>query len=314
MRSPPPAPWTCAARAAFFVERVCSFWDQHNPAGSNFCNDCGWPLHLKPCSGCGEVNDQAATNCYKCGAACPLFNAAPPPALWQADSFTNEPAIPSGVIIAKAKTQLLYANSNLRTYWRSTRPSEFLLAVFGTLFLVVFAYGAYRINPSMTEAKEAASQPIIGDDRQHLTATPDVLVETQLKFTEPETTTGPRTSTNAAEPEARQLASGGEQRVSIPATTRTSGHQRLLPERPTPVGATARVVQPRFIAPVRGPVAEIHKTVRPDRWQAMHADLARCSGHFFARLVCDQRIRRQFCEGYWGKVPQCSNIINDHGQ
>jgi hypothetical protein len=44
----------------------------------------------------------------------------------------------------------------------------------------------------------------------------------------------------------------------------------------------------------------------PDRWEAMNAELARCSReNFIVGIVCDQRARWQYCEGYWGQVPQC---------
>ena len=34
-----------------------------------------------------------------------------------------------------------------------------------------------------------------------------------------------------------------------------------------------------------------------------------------ARVICEQRIRLQYCDGYWGKVPQCpSGPVNDRGQ
>jgi len=47
----------------------------------------------------------------------------------------------------------------------------------------------------------------------------------------------------------------------------------------------------------------------------MHASLARCGGDLIDRIVCDQRVRRRFCEGYWGEAPECaSGIANDHGQ
>lgn len=43
-----------------------------------------------------------------------------------------------------------------------------------------------------------------------------------------------------------------------------------------------------------------------DRWQAMNAELARCSGaNFIARVLCDQRTRWRYCQGYWGQVSQC---------
>jgi len=52
----------------------------------------------------------------------------------------------------------------------------------------------------------------------------------------------------------------------------------------------------------------------PDRWQAMNAELARCSReNFIAGVLCDQRTRWQYCEGYWGQVPQCRAAIRLDG-
>ncbi len=51
----------------------CLFCDHVNPVGAKFCNDCGSPLHLKPCKQCEAINDHAAENCYQCGAADPAL-------------------------------------------------------------------------------------------------------------------------------------------------------------------------------------------------------------------------------------------------
>jgi hypothetical protein len=54
----------------------------------------------------------------------------------------------------------------------------------------------------------------------------------------------------------------------------------------------------------RAPVPEA--PVVPDRWEAMNAALASCSGqNFLAGLVCSERARLQYCDGFWGAVPQC---------
>jgi hypothetical protein len=43
-----------------------------------------------------------------------------------------------------------------------------------------------------------------------------------------------------------------------------------------------------------------------DRWQAMGAAIERCGQEsFFAGVICEQRVRLRYCEGYWGEVPQC---------
>src|SRR2546430_17664144 len=107
MDSPPPAPWTFAARAGYFGDRVCAFCDHHNPAGANFCNDCGSPLHLKPCNQCDAVNHEAATNCYKCGAECPALFTTPEttPVLPAADPTTPPLATPGDVGVPATVTR-----------------------------------------------------------------------------------------------------------------------------------------------------------------------------------------------------------------
>ena len=43
-----------------------------------------------------------------------------------------------------------------------------------------------------------------------------------------------------------------------------------------------------------------------DRWETMSAAIANCSREsFLAGVVCSERVRLQYCEGFWGQVPQC---------
>jgi hypothetical protein len=51
----------------------------------------------------------------------------------------------------------------------------------------------------------------------------------------------------------------------------------------------------------------------------MEEELARCTREdFIRRVVCDQRVRLRYCEGYWNRVPQCPggspSSQMDHGQ
>jgi hypothetical protein len=55
----------------------CPFCNHANPAGATYCNDCGSPLHLKPCNQCEAINDRLASNCYSCGAEFPVLSTAP---------------------------------------------------------------------------------------------------------------------------------------------------------------------------------------------------------------------------------------------
>ena len=59
----------------------CPFCNHANPAGAKYCNDCGSPLHLKPCDQCEAINDLVASDCYSCGTEFPVASAAPEAAL-----------------------------------------------------------------------------------------------------------------------------------------------------------------------------------------------------------------------------------------
>ena len=44
----------------------------------------------------------------------------------------------------------------------------------------------------------------------------------------------------------------------------------------------------------------------PDRWQSMRDSIALCDReNLINGIICGQKARIQYCEGYWGKVPQC---------
>ena len=56
----------------------CSFCQFDNVPGARFCAECGSPLHLKVCPGCGKVSDVTATTCEHCHAPFPRIDLTPP--------------------------------------------------------------------------------------------------------------------------------------------------------------------------------------------------------------------------------------------
>jgi hypothetical protein len=69
------------------------------------------------------------------------------------------------------------------------------------------------------------------------------------------------------------------------------------------------------VAPPALPTPAPREVPPPDPLQQMRDALAQCSGGVFDRILCDQRVRREYCEGRWGQVPQCSSGLSaDHGQ
>jgi len=95
------------------------------------------------------------------------------------------------------------------------------------------------------------------------------------------------------------------------------------PPKAPPAAATpaAPQVPPPVATPAR-PAAPVPQSPAPaapafDRWELMAAEQRHCrTENMFNRVICDQRVRLKFCDGYWGTVPQCPGaIINpDKGQ
>ena len=52
--------------------QACAYCDHPNPVGTNYCNDCGAALHLKPCRNCGAIAAAQARHCPACQAAFPV--------------------------------------------------------------------------------------------------------------------------------------------------------------------------------------------------------------------------------------------------
>jgi len=52
------------------------------------------------------------------------------------------------------------------------------------------------------------------------------------------------------------------------------------------------------------------------RWKRLDEELSQCTREdFIARVICGQRVRFRYCDGYWGKVPQCpGNPAPERGQ
>jgi hypothetical protein len=51
----------------------------------------------------------------------------------------------------------------------------------------------------------------------------------------------------------------------------------------------------------------------PDQWQTMRDALTACDREGgLGGFICGQRVRVQYCDGYWGKVPQCPGSITTY--
>jgi len=86
---------------------------------------------------------------------------------------------------------------------------------------------------------------------------------------------------------------------SAPSKRATPAPKVVIP--PPEAPAAVEIVKPQPAPPPPAPKPQ----VRSDPWQQMSEAIARCPAEFLGRLVCEQRVRLQYCEGQWGKVPQC---------
>ena len=99
-------------------------------------------------------------------------------------------------------------------------------------------------------------------------------------------------------PSPRKAATEARKKPStraVPGATDTTGESKATIAAPAP----AKVAPPPVAAPA--PARPV-----PDRWETMNAALAACSSEtLLAGVMCTERVRYQFCEGFWGQVPQC---------
>ncbi len=82
---------------------------------------------------------------------------------------------------------------------------------------------------------------------------------------------------------------------------------------PPPPPVIAAPEPPPAPAPVVVAQAPAPKAV-PDRWQVLAEQLAACPADAFKRAVCQESLRIEHCEGYWGRVAPCpAKVERDYG-
>jgi hypothetical protein len=230
---------------------------------------------------------------------------------------------------ASSRRGIVAANAEPARPVYARRPGRGSLAVAliagcALVALAVAAAFTWRLEqaPTATSIFETVGQKVRAS-----AATP------ALPTAEPSPATGTTTAATAEPSAAREAApSSPGARVALPASGDTaSGAQppveiKPLPPRPNAsrsahAGAAAKppnapalpatqaesAPAPAVAAPA--PVAPKVAAAAPgashvaDRWQRLDADLSRCTREdFITRVICAQRARFRYCDGYWGKV------------
>jgi hypothetical protein len=125
----------------------------------------------------------------------------------------------------------------------------------------------------------------------------------------PQGDTSMRSRGSSAGAEATHGAAVLRPGAPVPAAKPSSAHERSPAKRRASPAAVPPVARGTVATRVRSRVGHAGKGHRPDRWHVMYASLASCDGDLIDRIVCNQRIRLRFCEGYWGEVPQCGGGV-----
>ena len=96
---------------------------------------------------------------------------------------------------------------------------------------------------------------------------------------------------------------------------------KLLPPPPkaAPVAgaeASAEASPPKRLMVAQTAPAKAREPARSDRWAMMESALHACGRKdFLGRVVCEQKVRFDYCGGFWGQKAQCpGSPVNDHGQ
>jgi hypothetical protein len=156
-------------------------------------------------------------------------------------------------------------------------------------------------DPSGIRASDAPAPESVATDRA---ATPVDSVDMASADEAPVTAESPQPAPPPGKPAPRRSVT--ENRIAKGASGRAK------PAAPARMGETEATITPAEVAeidppgPVIASAAIAPEPPVPDRWETMSAALATCSReNFLASVVCTERVRLQYCEGFWGAVPQC---------
>ena len=207
---------------------------------------------------------------------------------------------------------------------RSPTSRELIVAAIAAI-VILGAYEAYRVHSARPDATEVAAKPTPAPETYATTATAAAPAEVEPRSAAP-AEVEPRSveteRTGIVEPpipadtvEAPQRATVAQRQPPVARTIRASAHQHPAPARHAAPGKTTAAPHRPAIARAGARVAQSSKAPRPHPSPVMQVSLASCDGDFLARIVCDQRVRRDRCEGRWGEAPECTGgIVNEHGQ
>jgi hypothetical protein len=288
------------------------------------------------CTACGNENQPGAKFCVHCGVVLSLTapssaiaptTAAPfdSTSTGQRPAFAPQPASPAQTAgrpaapIAPPPAAATPAPGTAPPAAPAQRSSRMLgPTIAGIALLVVLgAAGYYGYRMLAGEGSKQATATAEPPPTEAQRAAPAAEPEKEAATTSQAPAEAASASSPTATPGEAMPPTSGTPVPGQPAT-RASAAPKTAVARAAPKTAPAKPVQtpPAMStpaqapapapAPSKAPPPSKTVTAQADRWQMYADEMARCAKeNFFARLGCQQRTRAQYCEGYWGKVPQC---------
>lgn len=252
---------------------ICGF---DNPADGRFCKKCGAALIAPP---------------LQARPAADLAGAAPAAASASAATMEMAPATGGGI------------------------PKPYIVIAVIALVILAGAWAAWRSlgdgqKPADSSTPATAVAPS-GDTK------PDATAGTPAA---PDTATGSATAGDAKPADTTPASAG----TSAPSGTADNNAAPVIAA-PTDIKPAAKAAHK---APSKAPVIAAPKQVAPapstaaapapraapaaaaprrDRWALMGDEMTACGrgNNFLEKVVCEQKVRYKYCDGYWGNVPQC---------
>jgi hypothetical protein len=181
--------------------------------------------------------------------------------------------------------------------------------VVGALFIAVVAVAYFGHWFGGSKSDTFAAVPDERPVTQDRSATPSI-----VRASTPGATAVPA---SAAVPVAVNAAAVEPPAAATKADAAKRPNVRPRPEKAPITLPPPEATPPPVIAVAPPPPPPVVREVpRPDRWHPMTDAIARCPRTDIAsRFFCEQRLRAQYCEGYWGTVPQCASVPSkEHGQ
>jgi hypothetical protein len=294
---------------------TCASCGSHNPAGARYCTRCGAELSdPTPIAAVAAAANGAMARAARAQAANAAHADAAAASLQAANQASADPAWrqqPHEVDVRDPPA--------LPAYGQVPPRRGIALALLVACVIAAAVVIAWRLTGS--ERSDAVAERAVPEgDANAPTAPPPLTAAPATPAESPSLTSPPAAPSAAAQSappvpaadDARAANAEASQPVEItplparPAPPRTT--RRAAPEKSAPpAAASAPAASPPPPAPVaRAPVAAPSALPIHDRWARMNEELSRCTREdFIARVICGQRVRFRYCEGYWGKVEAC---------